>query len=72
MLRNSKGDICEDTSLLYRRASPMFSSLGLGLEPLAKEHIAGHSANTAKSSLLSGRPVRAGSPSGATQDVPSE
>lgn len=48
MLRNRKGDICEDTSLLYRRASPMFSSLGLGLEPLAKEHITGHSANTAK------------------------
>lgn len=54
MLRNSKGDICEDTSLLYRRASPMFSSLGLGLEPLAKEHIAGHSANTAKAACSRG------------------
>lgn len=48
MLRNRKGDICEDTSLLYRRTSPMFGSLDLGPEPLAKEHTPGHSANTAK------------------------
>lgn len=30
MLRNGRGDICEDTSLLHGRTSPMFSSLALG------------------------------------------